>query len=156
MSLLSLPLELQQHIADGLEPSSLRNFDLTSIACHKASLPAIFRRIFITVYDPEGLQRDTKAPYEALSYSNSFPYIRHITIKGALRGKEIERSIERWPKLSVWALTLDTVNLLLDETPINYTGMYAVLDSNVIEALSEADLARWIYRVQYWSITGSL
>ncbi|KAF1825054.1 uncharacterized protein K489DRAFT_314252 [Dissoconium aciculare CBS 342.82] len=141
MPLLSLPLELQQHVAGCLEPSSLRNFSLTSIACHEASLPAIFERICITVHDPESLQRHVNALREALSDTNSFSCVRQITIKGALRlaGKETER----WPLQSPWSFALGVTNSLLDEVPICHDGMYVVSDENVIEALSDEDVA-WL------------
>jgi hypothetical protein len=141
MSLLSLPLEHRQHIAGHLEPSSLRNFSLTSVACHEASLFAVFERICIKVYEPQDLQRDVNALGEALSYSSSFSCVRHLTIKGALRGKELERSIERWPKVSIWSDSLDMVSPLVDENRIYYSGMYAVPDRDVIEPSSDEDIA---------------
>lgn len=139
MHLLSLPLELLQHIAVCLESASLQAFSLTSTACHKASLPAIFGRICITVHDSEGLRRYVDALHEALSYTDSFSCIRQITIKGALRlpGKELGG----YQTLTPWSFTNGTVNPLLDEEHIKYTGMYAVSDESVIEASSDEDMA---------------
>jgi hypothetical protein len=141
----SLPLELRQLIAESLEPTSLRSFNLTSIACHEASLAAVFRRICITVHTPEGLLRDVNALGQALSHidsfshAHSFSYIRQIKIKGAmiLAGKE---NVERWPTQSPWSVFYGNVNPLLNEDPIRFDGMYAVSES-VIEATSGEDMA---------------
>jgi hypothetical protein len=140
MPLPSLPLELRRLIAGSLEPSSLQSFSLTSIACHEASLATVFGRICITVHNPEGLLRDVNALRQALSYSDSFSYVRHITIKGALRltGKE---NNERWPTQSPWSVIYSKVNPLLNEDPVNFNGMYAVSDESVIEESSDEDMA---------------
>lgn len=139
MPLLSLPLELLQHIALDLGSDSLQAFSLTSTACHKASLPAIFGRICITVHDFEALRRHVGALREALARTDSFSCIRQITIKGALRlpGKKLGR----YQTLTPWSFTNGTVNPLLDEEHIKYTGMYAVSDDSVIEASSDEDMA---------------
>jgi hypothetical protein len=142
MSLLTLPLELRQQIAGSLEPTSLRSFSLTSIACHQASLPAVFRQIYITVSNPEGLLRDVNALREALSYADSFSYIRQITIKGALSLAGKEKTDDLLPNQRPWSVTYSpSFNPLLDETPIFYGSSYVVCDESVIEASSDEDIA---------------
>lgn len=141
MTLLSLPLELLQHIAVCLEAAhrpSLQAFSLTSTACHEASLAVIFRRICITIRDREGLRRQVDALREALSRTNSFCCIRQITIKGALRLRV--KQIEGYNTRTPWSGTLGPENVL-DEDPVNYTGMYAVYDESVIKRSSEEDVA---------------
>ncbi|KAF2169875.1 hypothetical protein M409DRAFT_64857 [Zasmidium cellare ATCC 36951] len=112
--------------------------NLTSQACHEASLCIIFQRISITVRDREGLRRDVDALIEALEGTNSFRYIQQITIKGALRlkSKKNEGYATRTPYLAYTGLSE-----ILDEEPISYNGMYAVYDESVIEKSSEEDMA---------------
>lgn len=148
MSLLSLPLELLQDIAGYLETAyrpSLEAFSLTNSVCHTASLPITFQRVCITVDSPEGLRRHVDALRGALSRTDSFSYIRHITVKGALRlrdKKKIEGYATRAPLASFPYDTREALNAqLLNEEPIDYEGIYTVHVESVIERSSEEDLA---------------
>ncbi|CAL5866045.1 uncharacterized protein PFLUO_LOCUS252 [Penicillium psychrofluorescens] len=141
MTLLSLPLELLQHIAGCLETAhrpSLQAFSLTSSACHAASLPVIFQRICITVHNHEGLRRHVDSLREALSRTDSFSCIRQITVTGALRLRD--KQVEGYSTHTPWSFPYDSENVL-DEDPVNYEGMYAVYDESVIERSSEEDMA---------------
>lgn len=141
MTLHSLPLELLQRIAGCVETAhrpSLQAFSLTSTACHKASLLVIFRRICITVHDREGLRGHVDALREALSRTDSFSYIRQITVKGALKLKN--KRTDGYPTKMPWSGPYDT-RIVLDEEPINYKGQYVVYDEGVIERSSDEDMA---------------
>jgi hypothetical protein len=142
MTLLSLPLELLQHIAGYLETAhrpSLEAFSLTSTFCHAASLPVIFRRICITVHDRESLRRHVDALREALSRTDSFSCIRQITVKGALklREKRVEGYSIQPPRPNPYDKNV------LDgyENSVYYGGSYAVYDESVIKRSSEEDMA---------------
>ncbi|KAM0688974.1 hypothetical protein Q7P36_011050 [Cladosporium allicinum] len=142
MTLLSLPLELLQHIAGCLETAhrpSLEAFSLTSTFCHAASVPVIFRRICITVHDREGLQRHVDALREALSRTDSFSCIRQITVKGTLklRDKRVEGYSIQPPRPNPYDKNV------LDgyENSVYYGGTYAVYDESVIKRSSEEDMA---------------
>jgi hypothetical protein len=142
MTLLSLPLELLQDIAGYLATThrpSLQAFSLTSTVCHAASLPVIFQRICITVHNRGGLRRDVDALREALSRTNSFSCIRHITVKGALRLRD--KQIEGYPTQHTPWSSPYYYNNVRDEDQVSYTRSYAVYDESVIGRSSEEDMA---------------
>ncbi|KAH8726762.1 hypothetical protein GQ44DRAFT_792255 [Phaeosphaeriaceae sp. PMI808] len=132
MTILSLPLEILQHIAVCVETA------LTSKACHRASVFLIFRQIGITVHDREELRRDVDNLIGALSRTDSSRHIQQITIKGALRPNT--KKAEGFGEQTPWVVTtgLDEV---LDEELVSYYGLYTVYDESVIEEYSEEDMA---------------
>lgn len=89
-SLVSLPLEILHQVGAIVETEhrpSLFTFSLINNACHRAALPLIFRRILITVSDPETLRKDVASLIEALSRTESARHVQCITIKGDIRPK---------------------------------------------------------------------
>lgn len=142
MDFLSLPLEVLQHIAVCVETAyrpSLYAFSLTSKACHKAAVFLVFRQIIITVHDGEGLRRDVDRLIEALSRTDSSRHIRCITIKGAL--KLNAKKTEGYGRQTSWLVTTGLDEVLVDEEPVSYHGLYTVYDGGVIEKSSEEDMA---------------
>lgn len=142
MPLLSLPLEILQHIAvyvGRAHRPSLYAFGMTSKACHKASVFLLFRQISITVHDREGLRRDVDRLIKAISRTDSSRHIQHITIKGALR-LNTKKTEEGYSGQAPWA---DNTSLseILDEELVSYHDLYAVYDEPVIEKSSEEDMA---------------
>jgi hypothetical protein len=142
MSLLSLPLEILQHIAVYVAIAyrpSLYAFGMTSKACHKASVSLLFRQISITVHDREGLRHDVDRLLKAISRTDSSRHIQHITIQGALR-LDTKKTKEGYGLQPPW---LDTTDLseILDTEPVSYYNLYAVYDEPVIEKSSEEDMA---------------
>ncbi|KAJ8069833.1 hypothetical protein OCU04_000247 [Sclerotinia nivalis] len=142
MAFLSLPLEVLQHIAVCVETAyrpSLYAFSLTSKACQKAAVFLVFRQIIITVHDREGLRRDVDRLIEALSRTDSSRHIRRITIKGALRLNA--KKTEGYGRQTPWLVTTGLDEVLVDEEPVSYHGLYTVYDGGVIEKSSEEDMA---------------
>jgi hypothetical protein len=142
MTFLSLPREILQHIAVCVEAAyrpSLYAFSLTSKACHKASVFLLFRQITITVHDREGLRCDVDRLIEALSRTDSSRHLQRITIKGAL--KLNAKKTEGYGPQTPWLVTTGLDEVLVDEEPVSYHGLYAVYDEGVIEKSSEEDMA---------------
>jgi hypothetical protein len=142
MTLLSLPLEILQHIAVYIATAhrpSLYAFSLTSKAYYKASLSLLWRQISITVHDREGLRRDVDRLIKAISRTDSSHYIQHITIKGALR-LNAKKTEEGYSPLTPWLVTSGLIEIL-DEESVSYHGLYAVYDEPVIEKSSKEDMA---------------
>jgi hypothetical protein len=91
MSLISLPLEILQQIADIVDTEhrpSIYTFSLTNKACHRAVVHLVFRQIQITVsHQPETLQKEVASLIEALSRTESARHVQQISIKGDIRFK---------------------------------------------------------------------
>ncbi|KAK6610441.1 hypothetical protein H4I96_02039 [Botrytis cinerea] len=142
MSFLFLPLEVLQHIAVCVGTAhrpSLYAFSLTSKACHRAATILVFQQIIITVHDRKILRCDVDRLIESLSRTDSFRHIQSITIKGALR-PNVEKQEGYGPQPPYVAITgLDEV--LVNEEPYSYHGLYTVYDESVIERSSEEDMA---------------
>jgi hypothetical protein len=142
MPLLSLPLEILQHIAVYVgiaHRPSLYAFGMTSKACHKASVFLLFRQISITVHDREGLRRDVDRLIKTISRTDSSHYVQHITIQGALK-LNAKKTEEGYSRIMPWLVTSGLIEIL-DEESISYHGLYAVYDEPVIKKSSEEDMA---------------
>ena len=143
MTFTGLPLELREQIAAYVEAShrpSLYAFNLTSKACHEASMLLIYREVHITARDREGLRRDVDSIFEAISREKCFRNVQRISIKGALKmnPKALENMNQK-PWTPYW-ITYGLGELLEDEEPIFYNDRYVVYDEPVIERYSEEDM----------------
>ncbi|KAH8595443.1 hypothetical protein B0O99DRAFT_709868 [Bisporella sp. PMI_857] len=82
-----LPFEALQQIASYLHDThrpSLYTFGLASKACHRATLPSVFREVHLTVHGRKALQCNVDALVKVLCGAESAHYVRHLGIKGFL------------------------------------------------------------------------
>jgi hypothetical protein len=141
MSLLSLPLEILQQVADCVEAvhrPSLYALGLTSKACYEASTFLIFRQLSITVHHSEGLRRDADRLLASLSRTGSTHHVRCIVIKGALRldAKKSSGDVQK-----PWWIESGLGEILENEEPIWYSDRYIVYDEPVIYRFSDENMA---------------
>jgi hypothetical protein len=142
LEITSLPLEIQQQIADCIEAAhrpSLFDLSLASNACNRAAAFVVFRDISITVRDPDGLQQDANRLIKALSRADSARHVQSITINGALRLESTKRAI--YDPEHGWLKKSGLSEILTQEELMDYSRDYVVYDEGVIEECSEEDLA---------------
>jgi hypothetical protein len=147
MTLLSLPLEIQQQIVDfvaTLHRPSLYSFSLTSKACHKASTISLFRDLTLSLTTREALPHQIDTFVSALTRTTATRHVHRITIKGALhtkskfRVRDSEADYPNW-KRSNWLAEQGLENILADEDPNSYHNSYVVYDQGITKSGSEED-----------------
>jgi hypothetical protein len=143
MSLISLPLEILQQIADIVDTEhrpSIYTFSLTNKACHRAVVHLVFRQIQITVsHQPETLQKEVASLIEALSRTESARHVQRISIKGHIRVK-LRKTNEDSPGTDEIEPP-DGIQEILGNNISRGLRQFVVYDEAVIVRSSDEDLA---------------
>jgi hypothetical protein len=156
LEIATLPLEIQQQIADCVKAAhrpSLFALSLASKACNRAAAFVVFRDISITVRNPDGLQQDANRLVKTLSNTDSARHVQSITIKGALRLESTKRAI--YDPEHGWFKQSGLSEIFPEEELMDYSRDYIVYDEGVIEEFSKEDMA-WASIVSLLKVTTGL
>jgi hypothetical protein len=153
LEITTLPLEIQQQIADCVEAAhrpSLFALSLASKACNRAAAFIVFRDISITVRNSEGLQQDADRLVKTLSNTDSARHVQSITIIAALRFESTKRTI--YDHEHGWFKQSGLAEIFPEEELMDYSRDSIVYDEAVIEEFSEEDMA-WAPIVSLLKVT---
>jgi hypothetical protein len=156
LEITTLPLEIQQQIADCVEAAhrpSLFALSLVSKACNRAAAFVVFRDISITVRNPDALQQDANRLVKTLPHTDSARHVQSITIKGALCFESSKRAI--YDPEHGWFKQSGLSEIFPEEELMDYSRDYIVYDEGVIEEFSKEDMA-WAPIVSLLKVTTGL